>query len=109
MSDFNPYDPSHVPPQKKFDPTPDQRYYRPKNYLTEAILLLVCCGGILAVPAIVYAAQVDSKFNAGDYRGAQESSDNAKKWCIIALSFGLICGGLYFVVNVLVIMADGGM
>ena len=32
-----------------------------KNYLVESILLLICCAGVFAIPAIVYAAQVNSK------------------------------------------------
>jgi hypothetical protein len=79
-----------------------------KSYLTEAILCLVCCGGVFAIPAIVYAAQVDSKLRAGDRRGAIESSENAKKWCIIAVCIGITCGGLSVLIQILAISADGG-
>jgi hypothetical protein len=65
---------------------------KPKNYLVESIVLLLCCGGVFAIPAIIFAAQVDSKYNAGDYRGAVESSNQAKKWCIIAVCLGVGCG-----------------
>jgi hypothetical protein len=65
-----------------------------KNYLVEAILCLVCCGGVFAIPAIIYAAQVNSKLSAGDYQGALEASQNAKKWCIIAVCIGVVCTGL---------------
>lgn len=65
-----------------------------KNYLTEAILCLVCCGGVFAIPAIIYAAQVNTKLQAGDYQGAVDSSQNAKKWCLIAVCIGVVCGGL---------------
>ncbi|MFO0868019.1 MAG: CD225/dispanin family protein [Pirellulales bacterium] len=65
-----------------------------KNYLVESILSLVCCGGIFAIPAIIYASQVNGKLAAGDYQGAQQASANAKKWLIIAVSLGVVCTAL---------------
>jgi hypothetical protein len=41
------------------------------------------------IPAIVYAAQVNGKLQAGDYAGAQMASKNAKMWCLISLGLGL--------------------
>lgn len=81
---------------------------KPKNYLVESIILLICCGGLFAIPAIVFAAQVDSKYNSGDFSGAQASSDKAKMWCIIALCIGLVCGGLGAAIQILAIMAEAG-
>lgn len=78
-----------------------------KNYLVEAILCLVCCGGIFAIPAIIYAAQVNTKLQAGDYRGAVEASDNAKKWCIIAVCIGVVCGCGMVLLQILLISAGG--
>jgi hypothetical protein len=77
-----------------------------KNYLVEAILCLVCCGGIFAIPAIVYAAQVNPKLQSGDYRGAVEASENAKKWCIIAVCIGVVCGGLSAAIQIMAIVAQ---
>jgi hypothetical protein len=62
-----------------------------KTWLVESIIALVCCAGFFAIPAIVYAAQVNGKLAAGDYQGAMESSNNAKKWLIIAVCIGLVC------------------
>jgi hypothetical protein len=76
-----------------------------KNYLVEAILCLVCCGGIFAIPAIIYAAQVNGKLAAGDYQGAVEASENAKKWCIIAVSIGVICGGISVAIQIFAAIA----
>ena len=56
------------------------------NYLVLSILSLLFCGGVLAIPAIVFAAQVDSKLKAGDYNGAVESSRKARTWLIVAVS-----------------------
>lgn len=59
------------------------------NYLVFAILATVLCCLPTGIPAIIYAAQVNSKLQAGDYVGAQESSKNAKMWCWISFGLGL--------------------
>ncbi|MGO2102043.1 MAG: CD225/dispanin family protein [Psychroflexus halocasei] len=59
----------------------------PNNHLAMAIIsTLVCCmpAGIVS---IVYASQVNSKFMAGDYIGAERASKNAKTWWIVSLAF----------------------
>ena len=82
------------------------RVKNPKNYLVESILSLVCCGGLFAIPALIYATQVDSKYNAGDYQGAVESSENAKKWLLIAVAIGVVCTGLAIVANILLAVIE---
>lgn len=67
-----------------------------KTYLVESILLLLFCGGVFAIPALVYACQVGSKQSMGDYYGAQRASQSAKTWCIVALCIGLLCNGGIF-------------
>ena len=60
------------------------------NYLLPAIGVTLCCclpGGIVA---IVYAAQVNQKLQAGDIAGAQAASNNAKLWCMISAGVGLL-------------------
>ena len=79
---------------------------KPKNWLVESILSLVCCGGLIAIPAIIYATQVDSKFNSGDYAGAVEASDNAKKWLFIAVGVGVVCQGLGGLLYIVLIVAS---
>lgn len=60
-----------------------------QNYLVFAILATVFCCLPAGIPAIIYAAQVNSKLQAGDMAGAQVASNNAKMWCLISLSLGL--------------------
>ena len=107
MSNFNPYQPSQ-PPQPPYGAPqkPQSPMGKPKNYLVESILLFCCCGGVFAIPAIIYAAQVDSKYNAGDHQAAWENSANAKKWCIIALCIGLFCNVTVGGLQLLMIAAD---
>ena len=66
-----------------------------QNYLVFAILATVFCCLPTGIPAIVYAAQVNSKLQAGDLAGAQLASKNAKLWCLISLGLGLGVVGLY--------------
>ena len=65
------------------------------NYLWQAIVCTVCCCWPLGIPAIVYAAQVNTKIVQGDLEGARNSSKNAKLWCWIALGAGLATGLIY--------------
>lgn len=62
-----------------------------QNYLVFAILVTVFCCLPAGIPAIIYAAQVNSKLQQGDYLGAQQASKNAKTWCLV--SVGVFLGG----------------
>jgi hypothetical protein len=59
------------------------------NYLVFAILSTVLCCLPAGIPGIVYAAQVNSKLQMGDFAGAQAASKNAKMWCWISFGLGL--------------------
>ena len=61
----------------------------PKNWLVEAILVTIFCCQILGIVAIVFAAQVNSKFASGDYAGAESASKDAGKWTKIAFFVGI--------------------
>ncbi|MGH8992646.1 MAG: CD225/dispanin family protein [Acidimicrobiia bacterium] len=65
---------------------------KPDNHLVWAILSTVLCCLPLGIVSIVFAAQVDSKWSSGDYAGAQESSEKAKKFAV--LSAGLAAAGI---------------
>ena len=71
---------------------------RPKTYMGEAIAVTLLCCLPFGVVSIVYAAQVDSKFNAGDSQGAQKASDSAKTWYHAALITGLVVIVLWIIV-----------
>lgn len=63
---------------------------KPDNYLVWSILAtLFCCliGGIIA---IIYSTQVDSKYNAGDYAGAESAAKTAKTWVIVSVAIGAV-------------------
>lgn len=58
----------------------------PPNYLVFAIIVTIFCGKIFGIIAIIFAAQVNSKWAAGDYEGAMTASRNAKLWSWISFA-----------------------
>jgi TRAP-type mannitol/chloroaromatic compound transport system permease small subunit len=80
----------------------------PPNYLVPAILVTIfCClpGGIVT---IIYATQVNSKYQAGDIAGAQEASKKAKMWAMISAGVGVVVVGLIIILNVLGLAMTSG-
>jgi hypothetical protein len=69
------------------------------NYLVQAILCTLCCCLPLGIVAIVYAAQVNGKLQAGDFAGAQAASKNAKLWCWIAFGLGLLSNAVIIAIE----------
>lgn len=65
------------------------------NYLPQAILVTLFCCLPFGIVAIVQAAQVNSKIAAGNYEGAIQSSDSAKKWCWISFIAGMAVVVIY--------------
>lgn len=76
---------------------------KPSMNLVGAILATLLCCLPLGVVAIVYASQVDSKWAAGDWYGAQQASRNARNWANASLAAGLVGIVLYGIA-----MASGG-
>ncbi|MGI9525566.1 MAG: CD225/dispanin family protein [Weeksellaceae bacterium] len=71
----------------------------PENNLIWAILSTVFCCLPTGIYAIIKASEVNSKWNAGDYVGAQQAADDAKKWSIYGAVAGFIVGIIYFVLT----------
>ena len=84
-------------------PNPAAGQTKPDSWLWLAICSTVLCCIPLGVVSIVFATQVDSKWAAGDFAGAEDASKKAKLWGIIAAGSGLLAGLLYFIF----IMASG--
>ncbi len=69
---------------------------RPKNYLVESILVTIFCCLPLGVVGIVFASQVNSKYDAGDYAGAASTSKQAKQFMMWGLIAGVVVLVAYF-------------
>ena len=71
------------------------------NNLVMAIISIFCCWP-LAIPAIIFATQVNGKIAAGDIAGAQESSAKAKKFAMIGIIVGVVCWALFILFYLIV-------
>jgi hypothetical protein len=66
------------------------------SYLAPAILSTICCCLPLGIVAIIFAAQVNTKLQAGDIPGAMDASRKARMWCWIAFGVGIAFSLLYW-------------
>ena len=80
-------------------PHPDVKC--PPTYLVWAILVTLCCCQIFGVIAVVYAANVKSKYNRGDVEGAIKNSELAALWVILAFVVGLVTMPLQSLISML--------
>ncbi|MDR9399858.1 MAG: CD225/dispanin family protein [Psychroflexus sp.] len=62
----------------------------PNNHLALAIVTTLLCCQPAGIVSIVYASQVNSKYIAGDYAGAERASANAKTWWIVSIVIGVL-------------------
>ncbi len=69
----------------------------PKNWLVESILVTILCCLPFGIAGIVFASQVNTKFAAGDYAGAEKASQDAAKWTKIGFFIGLAGLVLYMI------------
>ena len=65
------------------------------NMLWAILSTLFCCLP-LGIVAIINAAKVDGLYRSGDYSGAQEAANNAKKYALYGLVIGIIWIVIYF-------------
>ena len=62
---------------------------RPKNWLVESILVTILCCLPFGIVGIINAANVNSRFDAGDFEGADRASKEAGKWTKIGFWVGI--------------------
>ncbi len=72
---------------------------KPDSYMVWAILCTVLCCLPLGVVSIIYAAKVDGLYKAGDYQGAIDASNNAKKYATYGAIGGIVIGVIYFIIG----------
>lgn len=81
----------------------------PPNYLVFAILTTIFCCQVLGIVSIVYAAQVNSRWNAGDHQGALDASKNAKIWAWVSFASGFIIIAIAMILSFLGVLAGIGL
>lgn len=80
---------------------------RINNWLIPAIFTTVCCCLPFGIVAIIFAAQVNSKLQAGDYNGAKTSADKAKFWTILGIALGLVFVVIYSLFGMIAGFSNG--
>lgn len=73
----------------------------PPTYLVWAIISTICCCLPAGIVAIIFSANVSSKYFARDYDGAKRASDRAQWWIIISIVVGIIVNSLYVPLSLL--------
>lgn len=84
-------------------PNNQQMPPQPDNYLVWAILVTVLCCLPFGVASIIYSVKVGSLYAQGDYNGAVDASQRAKKFAMIG---GI--GGLVFIIVYVIFMIIAG-
>ncbi|CAM3973467.1 hypothetical protein GCM10009799_07630 [Nocardiopsis rhodophaea] len=79
----------------------------PDNWLVPAILATAFCCLPFGVVGIVFAAQVNDRWNRGDYAGAHEAADQARKWTLASIIAIVVLVVLLFGVPFLLVAASG--
>lgn len=82
----------------------DEYSQPPKNWLVESILVTVLCCLPFGVVGIIKASEVNSKFAAGDYEGAEESAKQAAKWTKIGFWIGISVLALYLIFLIVMVV-----
>jgi hypothetical protein len=72
----------------------------PSSHLVWAILTTLFCCLPAGIVSIVFAAQVNSKWNSGDFQGAMDSSRKARTWAIVSAIVGVIFIIIYVIIKV---------
>ena len=85
---------------------------KPNNNIVWAIVSLVmafACTGLCGLPfgiaSLVFALQVDNKWNMGDYAGAEESARKAKLWGLIGVIISAVLFVIFVIVYIVIIAA----
>lgn len=97
-----PVQPAAPPPVKhESGESMHEREPMPPTYLVWSVIITLVCCLIPGVVAIIYSANVSSKYYAGDIEGAKRASRNAQIWCIVSIVAGIIWATLYLPLSLL--------
>ncbi|MDE6538291.1 MAG: CD225/dispanin family protein [Muribaculaceae bacterium] len=99
--------PANSPEEPSFMKQPSQPMYEreqeemPPTYLLWSVLALIFCCMPTAIVAIIYSAQVSSKFYNKDYAGAKRASERAQMWIIASIVIGVVSMAVYLPLSLL--------
>jgi len=81
----------------------------PKTWLVESILVTIFCCLPFGIAGIVNAANVSSKYSAGDLEGANKASQQAGKWTKLSFWIGLSVWVLYIIFYIIILVGYGSL
>lgn len=70
----------------------------PPTHLVWSIIFTILCCSIFGIVGIVFSVLTRSRYNSGNYKGAQKASEVAEWMCILSFTFGLVMWPLVFVI-----------
>jgi hypothetical protein len=85
-----------------FQRSPVDRPPCPRNYLVPSILMLIFTLPPLSVVSLIFAAQVDSNYQRGNYEAAVKASERAKIWGIVNVC---VAAPIYLFVGLIIMAA----
>ena len=68
---------------------------KPNNYMVWSILATLFCCLPLGIWSIICSSKVNRLYQQGDYNGAVDASNKAKRWVIISAIIGIIANVAY--------------
>lgn len=80
---------------------------KPRNFLALSILATLFCCLPFGIPAIIFAAQVDSNWNAGRYQEARDASRKAKTWMLVSVILGALIVIAYIALIIIGVATNG--
>ena len=80
---------------------------KPRNFLALSILATLFCCLPFGIPAIIFAAQVDSNWNAGRYQEARDASRKAKTWMLVSVILGALIVIAYIALIIVGVAKEG--
>lgn len=95
--------PDYSPQRKPFAPTAQptaQIPEKPTSYVGWSIAAIICCCMIPAIVALVFGMKVGSRYDSGDYAGAEKASETAELWLIISIVAGLVALPFTILLNI---------
>ena len=81
---------SQVPGAPAPQSDPRNQEPMPPTYLAWSIIVTILCCIPCGIVAIYFSAQVSSRYESGDIKGALQASDRAQLWIILSFVLGLI-------------------
>ena len=104
------YMPSTPPPVKSsassFNYADNTTRQPPKTWLVESILATLFCCLPFGIVGIINASKVESRFNMGDFDGANKASADAGKWTKLSFWIGIVFGVLYMILMALGVASE---